>query len=469
MGSSRASAPKHPPNTRLTWQRLQRGWSREELVEQIKRSMKQCDEAGPGLNADVVRRWETGDRKPEPRYRKHLVLVFGMPADELGLLSAEESAMCPTLRPGPNAAADMPMSEQLVDVVVEKVILVLLGEKPEFGRHVFLKGLLGVSLGALLSNGLAIPDGVDALAKEQRTRLDPRSIEAYSAITASHRELYWSTPALDLLQSVAAHVQLGASMLKAMSGADGPLPRRLATAVSESSLLASRLNFFDLNRVDAAAPFFQLAEDAAAASQDHALAVAVLAHRAFVPGFAGQQQPARDFLKAAHAHARYGAGPLLRSWLHCVDAEVSAHTGQPEASLARVRSAEDALTTAGIDPVWLDYFDASRLDGFAGNALLLAGQNRDAVCRLEQAVDGLSETAGKQKAVLLFDLAAAQAPLDADRALATAQQACDVVGRTQYATALQRVPELRAALSAARHVELLDERVRALTGVGEKA
>src|SRR6185312_12329035 len=116
-----------------------------------------------------------------------LVLVFGMPADELGLLSAEESAMCPTLRPGPSAAADMPMSEQLVDVVVEKVILVLLGEKPEFGRHVFLKGLLGVSLGALLSNGLAIPDGVDALAKEQRTRLDPRSIEAYSAITASHR------------------------------------------------------------------------------------------------------------------------------------------------------------------------------------------------------------------------------------------------------------------------------------------
>jgi hypothetical protein len=94
VGQRRASTPKHPPNTLLTWQRLQRGWSREELVEQIKRSMRQADEPQPGLNSDIVRRWETGDRKPEPRYKKHLVLVFGKPARELGLLSADELALC---------------------------------------------------------------------------------------------------------------------------------------------------------------------------------------------------------------------------------------------------------------------------------------------------------------------------------------------------------------------------------------
>jgi transcriptional regulator with XRE-family HTH domain len=99
VGTGRASAPKHPPNTRLTWQRLQRGWSREELVEQIKQSMRRAAEAESGLNADVVRRWETGDRKPEPRYKKHLVLVFGKPASELGLLSAEELALCPAESP----------------------------------------------------------------------------------------------------------------------------------------------------------------------------------------------------------------------------------------------------------------------------------------------------------------------------------------------------------------------------------
>lgn len=465
MGSRRASDPKHPPNTRLTWQRLQRGWSREELVEQIKRSMKQADEAEPGLNADIVRRWETGDRKPEPRYRKHLVLVFGAPAGELGLLSTEELAMCPAHQPAPPETAGLLMNEQLVDAVVKKVMLVL-GGNAEFGRHMFLKGLLGVSLGALLSNGVAVPNSVEALAGEPRAQLDPRSVEAYSAITASQRELYWTSSAVNLLPSVAAHVQLGAGMLRSTSDADGPLSQFLAAALAESALLAARLNFFDLDSADAAESFFQLAADAAAASQDHSLATAVLAHRAFVPGFAGQEQPARDFLKAAHAHARYGAGPLLRSWLHCVEAEISARTGRSKASLTRIRSAEDALTTTGTDPVWLDYFDGSRLDGFAGNTLLLAGQNRGAVARLEQAVGGLTEASGKQRAVLLFDLAAALAPLDADHSLATAQQACDVVGRIPYATALQRVHGVRTALRATPHLRQLDERVRALANAG---
>lgn len=186
-------------------------------------------------------------------------------------------------------------------------------------------------------------------------------------------------------------------MLKSTSDAEAPQSRRLASAVAESALLASRLLFFDLAQEDAAEQFFQLADDAASTSQDHALAAAVLGHRAFVPGFARQLEPARNYLSAAHAHARYGAGPLLRSWLHCVDVEVSARVGQPRASLTRIRSAEDALMTAGTDPTWLDFFDASRLDGFAGNALLLAGRNREAAGRLQNALDNLAETATKQK------------------------------------------------------------------------
>ncbi|WP_409495982.1 hypothetical protein [Amycolatopsis sp. cmx-11-12] len=448
----------------MTWQRLQRGWSREELVEQIKQSMKRATDGESGLNSDVVRRWETGDRKPEPRYKKHLVLVFEKPASELGLLSAEELALCPA-EPAPmttNALAN----EQLVDTVLKKVMLVVLGGNAEFGRHLFLRGVLGASLAPLFSNGVAVPDSIEALINGQRTRLDPRSIDAFTAVTASHRDLYWTSSAIELLPSAAAHARLGNGMLKSTSDADGPLARQLAAAVAESALLVSRLAFFDFAHEDEAEQYFQLAEDAAEASQDHALSAAVLAHRAFVPGFAEKERPARDFLKAAHAHARYGAGPLLRSWLHCVDAEISARTGQPKTSVARIRSAEDALVSAGTDPLWLDYFDASRLDGFAGNTLLLAGQNRLAAARLEQAVDGLAETATKQRAVLLFDLATAQAPVDADQALATAQQACDVVGRVPYAAALQRVPDIRAALRATPQAQELDERVRALTSAG---
>lgn len=463
MGTRRTSTPKHPPNTRLRWQRLQRGWSHQEVVEQIKRSIEQAGEGEAGLNADMVGRWETGGRKPDPRYKKHLVLIFDLPASELGLLSSEELALCPADLVVPAPTTNVLMDEQLIDVVVKKVMLVL-GGNAEFSRPVFLKGLLGASLAALFSNGIAIPDGAEALAAEQRTRLDRQSVDAFAAITASHRDLYWTTAAAQLLPSVTAHVHLGTGMLKSTSDAEAPQSRQLASAVAESALLASRLLFFDLAQADAAEQFFQLADDAASTSQDHALAAAVLGHRAFVPGFAGQIQPARDYLSAAHAHARYAAGPLLRSWLHCVDAEVSARVGQSRASLTRIRSAEDALVTAGTDPTWLDFFDASRLDGFAGNALLLAGRNREAAGRLQNAVDNLAETATKQKAVLLFDLAAAHAPTDAERAVATVRKACDLVGQAPYSTALQRIPDVRAALSATSYVGELDERVRALSG-----
>ncbi|MGH3624390.1 MAG: hypothetical protein ACRDQ5_21830, partial [Sciscionella sp.] len=440
-----------------------------ELVEQIKRSMQEADEPEPGLNAEAVRRWETGDRTPEPRYKKHLVLVFGKIASELGLLSAHELALCPQHQPAPATTTNVIMNEQLIGAVVKKVMLMLLGGNAEFGRHLLLKGLLGASLAPLLSTGVAIPESVEALASQRRTRLDPRSIDAYSAITASLRDLYWTSPASDLLPSVTAHVHLGDGMLKAASDVGEPEPRRLAAALAESALLAARLAFFDLAQADVAQSFFQLAEDAGEAAHDHALTAAVLAHRAFVPGFAEQQQPARDFLKAAHAHARYGAGPLLRSWLHCADAEISARTGQSTASLARIRSAEDALGTGGTDPRWLDFFDVSRLAGFAGNALLLAGQHHAAVSRLQEALDGLAEGASKQRSVLLFDLAAAHAPTDADQALATARQACDVLDRYYYATALQRVPGVRAALSATPYVVELDERVHAVTSTAGEA
>lgn len=449
---------KYPPNTRLSWQRLQRGWSREELVEQIKRSMAAGGESEPGLNAETIRRWESGQRWPEPRYRKHLVLIFNMPASELGLLTADELA----LRPDPPSMPGLWLDTRTVESVVRKVLLVTQGNDAGAGWGQPWSGLLDASMAPLLSYGVPAPTDTGALTREPGGRLDVRSVDAYAEITTSHRKLYWQATARELLPSVAAHAQLGAGMLRSSTGSDQAV-RQMAAALSESALLAARLAFFDLRQVDAALRAFALAEEAVELAQDHALAAAVSAHRAFVPGFAGEVQPADDFLQAAHAHARYGAGPLLRSWLHCVDAEISARTGRADNSLNRIRAAEDSLVSSGHDPQWLDYFNPSRLAGFAGNALLLAGNHQAAAIRLETALSSLTDGERKQRPVLLFDLAIAQAPNDAAQALATAHEACDVLAEDWYATAVDRVPAIHTALQATPYATELDDRVRALT------
>jgi len=460
-----ADAPpaKYPPNRRLAWQRLQRGWSRDELVTQIKRSMTDQGEPEPGLNTEGVRRWENGQRWPEPRYRKHLVLVFNLTAAELGLLLPDELALCPDEHVPVERNRSGYVNATMVEAVARKVMLVVEDRRSALNRNLSLAGLLGASLAPLQHHDLPLPADTDALVREQRSRLDPLAVTAYAEITTVHRDLYWRTPAQELLPSVAAHAQLGVGLLRATTSAN-TTTRRLAAAVAESALLTARLAFFDLAQMSLADEAFDLAQDAVEVAQDHALSAVILAHRAFVPGFAGHAGPAHEYLRAAQAHARYDAGPLLRSWLHCVEAEIDARTSQPQASLTRIRAAEDALTSSGNDPVWLDFFSEARLDGFAGNALLLAGNHKAAAPRLQHALDGLGDGQTKQRAVLLFDLAVAQAPSDAARALATAQHACELLSGDGYAAAVQRIPAVRTALGATPYVAELDAQVRELTG-----
>ncbi|OLR89541.1 helix-turn-helix domain-containing protein [Actinokineospora bangkokensis] len=448
---------KYAPNTQLAWQRLQRGWSREELVAQIKQSMAACFEAESGLTAETVRRWESGDRWPEPRFRKHLVLLFGLPASELGLLTADELALHPLpLSPSPLASGS---PERMVESIVREVVMALFEGKR--GRS-----LLDTSLVSLVRHGVGEPSGLPALRGAASVQLDPRSVDAYSEITAAHRQLYWRSTPQELVASVAAHAQLGQDLLDSRVGRDHTT-RRLAAAVAESALLTARLAFFDLQRLPLAAQAFEVAEKAAALAEDHALAAAVAAHQAFVPGFAGDGAQADAHLDAATAHLRYTTSPQLKSWLYCVQAELLARTGRASDSLSRIRLAEDALASDGQDPVWLDFYNSARLDGFAGNALLLGGQHDQAAIRLEAAISGLADAESKQRSVLLFDLAAARAATDAEHALAAVHGACDALNTSWYAAALDRVPALRTALTATPYLAELDERVQALAPAAE--
>src|SRR5215207_534222 len=179
-------AGKYPPNRLLSWERLQRGWSYEELAERIRAQMRGDGEADTGLTANTVRRWETGDRWPEPRFRKHLVVLFSNPASELGLLTSEELGM----RPVADVAAE-----------IRRLFAMMDGEMRASGldRATFLRGLLG--MGALPLVARIIGDDYEqvAAATDDGRRPDGGAAEAFNRIVVGQRELYWTSPAPDLL------------------------------------------------------------------------------------------------------------------------------------------------------------------------------------------------------------------------------------------------------------------------------
>jgi tetratricopeptide (TPR) repeat protein len=452
MGASR----RYPPNRRLTWERLQRGWSHEEVVYQVKRSMETCGEKEPGLIANTVRRWESGERWPEPRFRKHLVLIYGKPASELGLLTSDELAVQP-----PDDEA-LELVRKLLTTVTKNA------DHQGFGRLTFLRGLLGAGLVPLINPLGASAETIDALAHGVSQAADPdiRSIEAYTTITTQQRQLYWSTSARALFESALSHTQVGIQLLG--NAVRDNMRKRLARSLAEAALLSARLAFFDLRQPKLAERCFDVARDAAEEADDQALATAIFGHMSFMPAFAEapDQQSALAYLDAAHSHARYAGGPALRSWLHCVAAEVTARTGAPDRSLRHVRQAQDSLATGGTDPVWLDFYDASRLAGFTGQAQLLAGRYADAAVSLEDALAGLDPKATKQRAVVLFDLAAAHAAEDAERAAHDVNQAFDTLEQGWYATAHERVPQVRAALAGTPYASTLEDRVKAINSGG---
>ncbi|GAA1381186.1 hypothetical protein GCM10009661_57200 [Catellatospora chokoriensis] len=434
---------RHPPNRLLSWERLQRGWSYDEVADRIRTEMSRCQETDTGLSANTVRRWETGERWPDPRYRKHLVTIFSKPATELGLLTPEEL----DVRPEAETIAEF-----------RRLCEIMTGESSDgVSRSQVLRGILGLGALPMISPLLALaPDAAEAA-------LPAGDPAAYSTIAACHRKMYWSSPARPLYEASYAHTQLGLDLVR---GSTGSAKTAFATSLAESALLTARLAFFDLGRPAIADRCFDVALSATREAGDHSLAVAVIGHMAFVPIFGHQPEHARSLLDAARQHTWHGVHPAVRAWLHCTASEAEARAGAGASSRHHIDLATAALDTAGTadveTPTWLDFFDAGRLQSFAGYSALIGGDRAEAAVRLSSALDLLGPEAGKQRSVVLADLAACHAG-DGDQQADYLNRALDAVEREWYGTGLNRVREVRAQLGDSPLGRELDERIGTLT------
>src|ERR1039457_3291477 len=70
---------------RLRALREERGWTQQEVADQISRLAWLRRREQVGVNADMVAKWERGEKRPSPRYRDLLCLLFGTDAQALGI------------------------------------------------------------------------------------------------------------------------------------------------------------------------------------------------------------------------------------------------------------------------------------------------------------------------------------------------------------------------------------------------
>lgn len=344
---------------------------------------------------------------------------------------------------------------------------------PDLARS--LVQLLGQSLDAL---GFPAPaDGavrrpvaapLTVMRSAVRTQASPTQQPAtaaadYGTVTASHRRLYWSVAPAVLHPSVTAHASLGWALLPETAGATR---RGLARALAETCLLAGRVEFFDLREPDRAADTYVRALQAAGEADDPLIGAAILAHMAFIPGWVGDRDAAAERMTAARTYARRGpASAGLLAWLDAVEAECETRCGHTRTALHLIGHAEDVLTAGSEhpDPAWLDWFSPVRLAAFKGNTQLKAQHFPQARATLLGVLDELPADADKQRTVVLGDLAAVEAAAGRpDEACDYAARALDQLDATWYAMGMERVREVRRALTPWQHepcVRDLDERL----------
>lgn len=278
--------------------------------------------------------------------------------------------------------------------------------------------------------------------------IQPSSAAAdYAMITASYRRLYATVAPAHMHNALQEHTKMGAHLLPECTGV---AREHLAVALAESLLLLGRIEFFDLQRPGDANRTYVLALQAAGEADDALLGAAILAHNAFIPGWVKDLDAAAERMKAARVYARRGAASAeLLAWLDSVEAECQTISGNFGQALKLLNHAQDVLDSPNEnEPAeWFTWFSPVRLAAFRGNTELKAGQLLQARETLTQALEAATPADDKQTTVILGDLAAVEvAAGDPEKACEYAERALDQLGRTWYATGMDRIKEVSKAL-----------------------
>jgi hypothetical protein len=380
------------PNIRLQERRARAHLTQEAVAEELARLAWIHQGIRAGVNADMVGKWERGEKRPSKFYRRLLCLLYECLAEELGWWEPAESSEL---------------------------------------RRV---------------GGLVVPPpGFGGRWPERPLHVSEATIHNLQSVTAAYRRMYHTVAAHDLIDDVAQHAQTTAGFWRRT--ADPELRRSLAAAASEITMLAGRMSFFDLGRPSQAEPYYHDALEAAQDAGDRPMQAVVLGNKSFLPRSRGDFASALQLLD--QAKRLVPDDPVVRSWAMALEAMTQAWAQEPTQSLATLEAAETVLdaATPGAAPAWFDYYDRPRLAGFKGQVHIRLAQPETAHTVLEEAMGAVDPDAAKQRACYLADRATVCVDEgEVDQACQLGIQALQLLGEVEYETGVQRVRDLRVKL-----------------------
>ena len=359
---------------RLREFREARGWTQQDVAEQIARLAWLRQHEHVGVNPDMVAKWERGEKRPSPRYRDLLCLLFGTDADSLGI--GQVLQVAPQVSPEPaegSLIATLAGAASLVDQLGAAGAIL---QPRMFGVW---KDELMQRRALLKLIGLATASGLASAADAEFSRVGkptPEMLQDLDHLAGRYQVLYHSTAPAVLMTPVVAHLETVRGLLRQAGSAQ--VRRQLLANQARVAMLAGRLAFFDLRDSLGARGYYNLALESAREVGDNLQGAAALAHMAFIPAADYRFGAALDYLRAARDHVAKRPDNRVGSWVSAVESEIQTNAGSHTAALAAIDRARETLNMPGLnaDLPWFDYYDTTRLSGFAGYATAARRQDR---------------------------------------------------------------------------------------------
>jgi transcriptional regulator with XRE-family HTH domain len=419
-----APARAYVPSLRLQEHRLKLGLTQEAVAEELARLAWVHYGMRVGVNADMVGKWERGEKRPSKLYRRLLGRLYQATEEGLGL------------RAPIGAGVD---GGSLTDV-----------NRRDFLRHSALAGAAVLTFPEWLSRAGAT-EASDRLAwaLERPSQVDLAMVSDMETITAAHRRSYRQLSVHALLPQTESQFQAVTELLQRPQPLR--LRQRLIAIAGETAVLAGTLRFIDLYEFELGRSNRELVMTAAREAEAGELGAFILGCMGFHARYSGNHKQAVDLIEQARKVAETVASPLTRGWLAAVASEIHATAGDAKASLRALEWAGHALGEAHQDDeaswIGIGTFNHAKLEAYHGVCYLQLGRPADAVPALTRALDTLDPALKKHRCTALADLATGLIQLhEVEEGCERASQSLTLAAELRHGVSIDRIRKLRQHL-----------------------
>src|SRR5215472_5555603 len=229
---------------RLTALRAERGWTQQEVADQLDRLAWLRHHKHIGVNADMVSKWERGMKRPCPLYRELLCALFETDAQALGIGGP---ATAGTTNVGAQADGGSLIemlggAASLADQL-GAAGLILQPRMFEMWKDEVMRRRAVLKLMGLATTAGVVPAMDRELARSGT--VTPEEMRDLDHLVGRYQELYHSTAPAVLMTPVVAHLETLRDFLR--QGVLSSLRFPLFANQARVATLAGRLAFYDLN------------------------------------------------------------------------------------------------------------------------------------------------------------------------------------------------------------------------------